>query len=94
MVLCKVPFDGGQPLSGRKRVKIHTAPTASFSSTIAEECIVLLRKLHPLPAWNDIVNEFIGSALQNIPQLVFPAQFVSRDDSIEEMSSAHKEQVC
>lgn len=94
MVLCKVPFEGGQPVSGKKRMKIHTALTASFSSTIAEECIVLLRKLHPLPAWNDIVNDYIGNALQNIPQLVFHSQFVPQDDSLEEVSSVHKEQVC
>lgn len=91
MVLCNVPFDSGELVSVKKRLKVHTSQTASFSSTIAEECIALLRKLHPLPAWNDAINDFIGSALQNIPQLVLHSQFIAQE--CLESQSSHAEQV-
>lgn len=55
-----------------KRVKFHASLTASESSTIAEEVVVLLRRLHPLPAWNGLINQFISSSLQAIPSIIVP----------------------
>lgn len=53
-----------------KKLRFHASSTASESSTIAEEVVVLLRRLHPLPAWNDLINQFIGSSLQAIPSVI------------------------
>jgi 5-formaminoimidazole-4-carboxamide-1-beta-D-ribofuranosyl 5'-monophosphate synthetase len=58
---------------GNKRVRFHASLTASESSTIAEEVVVLLRKLHSLPAWNPLINQFISSSLQNIPSIIVPS---------------------
>ena len=55
-----------------KRLRFHASQTASESSTIAEEIVVLLRRLHSLPAWNSLINQFIGSNLQTIPSIVVP----------------------
>ena len=51
-------------------MKLHTSLTASDSSTIAEEVVVLLRRLHPLPAWNPLINKYISSSLQSIPRII------------------------
>ena len=53
-----------------KKFKLHASQTASESSTIAEEIVVLLRRLHPLPAWNPLINHYISSSLQTIPSLI------------------------
>ena len=53
-----------------KKMKLHTSLTASDSSTIAEEVVVLLRRLHPLPAWNPLINKYISSSLQSIPRII------------------------
>ena len=45
--------------SGAVRVSL----TASHSSTVAEECITLLRSLHSLPLWNQALNHIIGNKL-------------------------------
>lgn len=34
--------------------------TASHSGTVAEEVITLLRKLHTIPLWNDVINSFLS----------------------------------
>ena len=54
----------------RKKFKLHASQTASESSTIAEEIVVLLRRLHPLPAWNPLINQYISRSLQTIPKLI------------------------
>ena len=53
-----------------KKMKLHTSLTASDSSTIAEEVVVLLRRLHPLPAWNPLINKYISTSLQSIPRII------------------------
>jgi len=60
--------------SKKKRIKFNAAMHASESSTIAEEVVVLLRRLHPLPAWNDLINKFIGNSLQHIPNIIMVAE--------------------
>ncbi|XP_055695916.1 probable E3 ubiquitin-protein ligase HERC2 [Lutzomyia longipalpis] len=37
--------------------------SASYSGTIAEEIILLLRKLHSIPIWNTTINEFLSEKL-------------------------------
>ena len=44
--------------------------TASHSSTIAEECIKLLRVLHRLPAWNKKINEFICLKMSLVNEII------------------------
>ena len=44
--------------------------TASHSSTIAEECIKLLRLLHRLPAWNKKINEFICLKMSLLNEII------------------------
>ena len=53
-----------------KKVKLHASLTASSSSTVAEEIVVLVRRLHPLRAWNSLINRYIGEHLRKIPHLI------------------------
>lgn len=43
--------------------KIKVPLTASHSSTVAEECILLIRTLHMLPQWNYAVNLLLVNEL-------------------------------
>ncbi|CAG5129601.1 unnamed protein product, partial [Candidula unifasciata] len=55
--------------------KKHYTPvsiTATYTSTMAEEVIALLRRLHVLPVWNAAVNRYIASQLPNIISLLIP----------------------
>ena len=61
------------PGKGNKRLRFHASLTASESSTIAEEVVVLLRRLHSLSAWNHLINQFISSSLQDIPSIIVPS---------------------
>ena len=77
-------------------MKLHTSLTASDSSTIAEEVVVLLRRLHPLPAWNPLINKYISSSLQSIPRIILST---SVEDPIHLLRRKRKEglreeQVC
>ncbi|GAB0100562.1 Probable E3 ubiquitin-protein ligase HERC2 [Sergentomyia squamirostris] len=44
-------------------LKSRVLVSASYSGTIAEEVIFLLRKLHSVPAWNGTINEFLSEKL-------------------------------
>ena len=79
LVLCSSPFSYSH--KKKKKVKVHTSLLASSSSTIAEEILVLLRRLHPLPAWNKIINKFIGTNLQSVPQLVIHSEKMGQTGS-------------
>lgn len=46
-----------------REIKSKVLCSASHSSTIAEELIVLLRKLHTLPNWNEAINSFLAQKL-------------------------------
>lgn len=71
LVLCNSPFsESGSIEKRRKKKKLHASLTASTSSTVAEEIVVLLRRLHPLPVWNELINNFIGAQLQQVPDLI------------------------
>lgn len=53
--------------------------SATYSSTVAEELLALLRKLHTLEAWNPLVNEFISAQLKSIVTMVTLAEPVQED---------------
>ena len=48
----------------------RVALTASHSSTIAEECIKVLRVMHRLPAWNKKINEFICLKMSLVNEII------------------------
>ena len=74
-------------MTKRKRIKLYASQTASTSSTVAEECIALIRKLHPLPAWNKVINNFIGDVLQSIPKLIMQSEVLSQSNSETHLSN-------
>ncbi|UYV60264.1 HERC2 [Cordylochernes scorpioides] len=65
----EVTRKGGGGMSRRGTCKARVTLTASHCSAVAEECLSLLRKLHQLPAWKDIINDIISSHLPNIVAL-------------------------
>ena len=70
LVMCSSPFRETGTLEKKRKKRTHVSSTASASSTIAEETMLLLRQLHPLPAWNKLLNNYIGIQLHNVPQLI------------------------
>ena len=54
----------------KKPHKVYTTQTASYSSTLAEEFVVLLRKLHTLPVWNGLINQHISVNLHAIASFI------------------------
>ena len=72
-----------------KKVKLHASLTASDSSTVAEEIVVLIRRLHPLRAWNQLINNYIGASLKAIPGLI-----TTSSDFSYFKGSLEKEKVC
>ena len=46
--------------------------TATYTSTVAEEMVALLRKLHSLDVWNPRINAYITSKLPSIIALLQP----------------------
>lgn len=91
MVHCSVPLEGGYCMSIKKRLKFYTAESASITSTVCEELILLLRKLHSIQSWNNLINDYIDSALQLIPQLVTQSQFATQLKPESKVS--HEQQV-
>ncbi|GFN81530.1 E3 ubiquitin-protein ligase herc2-like, partial [Plakobranchus ocellatus] len=60
------PSESSEP----KRHNVTVSMTATYTSTMAEEVIALLRRLHTLPVWNGAINRFIGAQLPNIIALL------------------------
>lgn len=58
----------------KKPHKVYTTQTASYSSTLAEEFVVLLRKLHTLPVWNGLINQHISINLHAIASFILDHQ--------------------
>lgn len=61
-------------------VKSRVLYSASYSGTVAEEIIALLRKLHTLPLWNDHVNSFLSQ------KLCFAADLSSSEETNTELN--------
>uniref|UniRef100_T1IYS2 HECT-type E3 ubiquitin transferase n=1 Tax=Strigamia maritima TaxID=126957 RepID=T1IYS2_STRMM len=55
---------------GKSLIRSRVSLTASHTSTIAEECVTLIRKLHALPAWNCAINDYLCSKLTLIPEII------------------------
>ncbi|XP_042145750.1 E3 ubiquitin-protein ligase HERC2 isoform X2 [Ixodes scapularis] len=51
---------------GRKRGRARISLTASHSSTVAEECISLLRELHAVSSWSQPINRHLQIGLENL----------------------------
>lgn len=51
---------------GKKSVRARVLLTASHTSTVAEECISVLRELHAVATWNEPVNKHLQLGLKNI----------------------------
>ena len=62
-------FSEGNKLSG-KRLRAPVSMSASYTSTKAEEMIVLLRTLHSLDAWNQHINDFLCAHLLKVHDMV------------------------
>ncbi|CAH1776574.1 unnamed protein product, partial [Owenia fusiformis] len=61
------------PIDSPKRSSRRRAPvsiSASYSSTLAEELVTLLRKIHVLDSWNTIINNHITGTLSLIADMV------------------------
>lgn len=50
-------------LQDPKFTKPRIPLTATHSSTIGEECVLLLRTLHSLPDWDQCLNQFLSAKL-------------------------------
>lgn len=48
--------------------------SATYSSTVAEELVALLRRLHALEAWNPLINKFISGRLSRIVTMATPTE--------------------
>ncbi|XP_068082847.1 E3 ubiquitin-protein ligase HERC2 [Anabrus simplex] len=74
MMALVCPLDApGQQADGSHTVKPElqrVSLTASHSSTVAEECISLLRSLHALPGWNQALNHILASKLSVAGELL------------------------
>ena len=55
---------------GKKRLRPPVSLSASYTSTIAEETVALLRKLHTLEMWNPIINSYIMHQMALIANFV------------------------
>ncbi|XP_054929802.1 E3 ubiquitin-protein ligase HERC2 isoform X6 [Dermacentor andersoni] len=51
---------------GKKSARARVLLTASHTSTVAEECISLLRELHAVSTWNEPINKHLQLDLKNI----------------------------
>lgn len=69
-----------------KLLKPRVPLTATYSSTIGEECVLLLRTLHSLPGWDNCLNKFLlsklglaGELLTNSPLLNIQVGFKKKN---------------
>lgn len=56
------------PWSGKRTGRARLSLTASHCSTVAEECVTLIRRLHPQPAWNHCINKHIEQWLTTLTE--------------------------
>ena len=73
-----VCVSGEKSRKSKRKPRIPASVSATYSSTVAEELVALIRKLHTLEAWNPLVNEFIGVQLKSVVTMV------TSDESIRE----------
>ena len=71
--VCKTNLLFLTPPEGKKSKRTQKGKvslTASYASTVGEELIVLLRKLHSLPVWNGPINAYIAQQLRKVVAMV------------------------
>ena len=68
------PFQGRKKRMQGRRSKPKASLTASHSSTVAEELVVLLRHLHSFDSWNHFINDFISARLNSIAETASQAK--------------------
>ena len=61
--------------------RIPASVSATYSSTVAEELLALIRNLHTLEAWNPLVNEFISAQLKSIVTMVTTVEAIEEEVS-------------
>lgn len=71
-----------------KFVKPRVPLTASHSSTVAEECIVLLRTLHNLSGWDHCLNQFLSAKLALAGELLTNGPLLNIQENENEMESS------
>ena len=57
-------------ITGKKSHGSCVAITSTHSSTVAEAIVSLVRTLHALPVWNNVINEAIVERLGLVAQLL------------------------
>ncbi|XP_077868707.1 E3 ubiquitin-protein ligase HERC2-like [Saccoglossus kowalevskii] len=82
----------GEGIKKKKHPKAQVSLTASFSSTVAEEIVSLLRKLHSLESWNPLINQFISNGLRLISDMVSDRPVVLSAETPDDDSSVLKNQ--
>lgn len=75
-------LNGAEGRMARGRVPL----TASQSSTIAEECVVLLRTLHSSTGWDQAVNQYLSVKLSVAGQLLTHGPLLNIQVKIKEFS--------
>lgn len=76
-------FLGERSRKSKRKSKIPASVSATYSSTVAEELLALIRKLHALEAWNPLVNEFISAQLRSIVTMVTDVRSVKKEPVIQ-----------
>lgn len=56
--------------SKQKKRKVRVSPTASASSTVAEELVALIRRLHRVDSWRRSINMYITSQLGSVTAMM------------------------
>ncbi len=78
-----IRFSGERSRKSRRKPRIPASVSATYSSTVAEELLALLRKLHSLEAWNPLVNEFISAQLKSIVTMVTTGNPVQEEQATQ-----------
>ena len=53
-----------------KQSRCKVSLTASLGSTVAEEVIILICRLHTLPAWNQTINDYVTQQLSTVTDIL------------------------
>lgn len=58
----------------RRKSRPQASLTATHSSTLAEEIVSVLRTLHSLAQWNNMINDYINTQLSSIGDVMAGCQ--------------------
>ena len=73
-------FQGRKKKVQGRRSKPKASLTASHSSTVAEELVVLLRHLHSFDSWNPLINDFTSAKLNSIAETASQSKVYDREN--------------